>query len=193
MSADNPISRAEYTSDEEEREFDLARQINKIIGGQQIDVLLNAMTRVMAAVLASVRHEDEGDMVEASLFSGVVVNLHALVHPDPSESVSGTLTIGARSDLLTPEVMDAATILCPPLHHLMTGLRLHYDGRHVANSWTSVLLNLLVEDGPEGEPGLARAQAILKDILDGLPATYAQMRALRAFDEQGNTGQVGRA
>lgn len=187
----------DYTQDEQEREAALALQINQAIGGQQVDVILNAMTRVMSAVLASVRHDDnvgdDGPLAETALFAGVVVNLHALVHPDPNETVAGTLSIGSRPDLLTPEVIEGATALCPVLWHFLMGLRLHYDGRHVANSWTSVLLNMLLEDGLDGEPGLRRAQDILRDILEGLPATYAQMTALRAMDDGANTSERGTA
>lgn len=124
----------DYTSDEREREAALALQINQAIGGQQVDVILNAMTRVMSAVLASVRHDDSvgdgGPLAETALFAGVVVSLHSLVHPDPNETVSGTLTVGQASDKLTPEVIEGATSLCPVLWHLLMGLRLHYDGRH---------------------------------------------------------------
>lgn len=184
----------DYTADEQEREAALASQINQAIGGQPVEVILNAMTRVMAAVLDMVRREgaDDSHMADAALFAGIVINLHALVHPDPSESIAGTLAVGSGTTL-APEVMAAATTLCPVLWHFLTGLRLHYDNRHVANSWNSVLLNMLLEDGPEGEPGLPRAQRILQDILDGLPATYAQMTALRAMDDGANTSERGTA
>jgi hypothetical protein len=184
----------DYTAEEADREQVLASQINQVIAGQQVDVILNAMTRVMAAVLASVRHESDenGPLAETSLFAGVVMNLHSLVHPDPNETIAGTLTVGSNATL-TPEVMDAATALCPVLWHFLTGLRLHYDGRHVANSWTSVLLNVLLETGPNGEAGLERTQTILKDLLKGLPQTYAQMQQLRAIDDGANTSEWGNA
>jgi hypothetical protein len=185
----------DYTPQEAEAELALVGELGRVVSGQQVDVLLNAMTRTLAAVLTQVRcsNEDTGPAAEASLFAGLVINLHALVHPDPNESINGTLSVGSRPEALTPEVKAAATILCAPLFHLLTGLRMHYDGAHVANSWTSVLLNLLLEDGPNGEPGLARAQTILKDIHDGLPATYAQMQALRAMDDGANTSERGTA
>lgn len=84
----------DYTAAATEREAALALQINQAIGGEQVDVILNAMTRVMSAVLASVRHDDNnvgdtGPLAETALFAGVVVNLHALVHPDPNDKCRG--------------------------------------------------------------------------------------------------------
>lgn len=180
----------DYTPAEQEAEFALASEIGRLVDGHQADVLLNAMTRVMASVLAQADASDP--VVEASLFSVVVINLHALVHPEPKTKTK-TLVVGDPASKLSPEVVDAAAVLCLPLYHLLTGLRLHYEGRDVANAWTSVLLNLLLEDGPAGEDGLARAMRILQEIADNLPATHAQMQALRAMDDGANTSERGSA
>lgn len=177
--------------DDQEAEIALASELNRVIGGSPMDVAANAMTRVWAALLGQLLTADEnGPAAEVTVYAAMLVNVHALVHPTPDLSVS-TLAVGKNP--LTPEILAAAEVLYPPLYHLMMGLRCLYAGNFVAHSWIGVMLSMLFEEGPNGENGLARAQEVLKDMHDGLPAAYAQMVALRAMDAGANTSERGSA
>lgn len=174
--------------DEPDRDADaaaadaLAHRINTLCHGEEVGTILWGLITVAATVIRSAAPDDIE--TQAGLFAAVANNIHAGL--DAAEQPQGVIMVGDGATL-DAEQVQAATRLCPMLQSLMTGLAARHDSRDVLNAWSSVLLVALMDNG------IDRAQAILRGMLDGLPKAQAEREAHRAFDAQGNTGQVGRA
>lgn len=165
---------------------DLAITLNTQIHDRRFDVILAALAMVSATVLRSAT-ADEPPQYLAAVFAGLVVNIHAGLDDQPQQLVPAATTVGEGADPLTPAQVQAAVALCPALGGLMGGLLAHYETKNVVNAWFSVLLNVLLDGGVE------KAQRVLRETADALPATAARMTAMRDLDAGANVSEMGRA